>query len=46
MAISERFLQSILCGHIKALKWHLKGLQTTSKWHALLVYSGCHHGKK
>jgi len=32
-------------GHIKAPKWHLKGLLATSKWHALTVYSGCHHGK-
>jgi len=32
-------------GHIKAPKWHLKGLLATSKWHALLVYSGCQHGK-
>jgi len=34
-----------LRGHIKAPKWHLKGLLATSKWHALLVYSGCCHGK-
>jgi len=33
------------CGHIKAPKWHLKGQIATSKWHALLVYSGCRHGK-
>jgi len=24
---------------------HLKGLLATSKWHALLVYSGCRHGE-
>ena len=31
--------------HIKAPPGHLKGPLATSKWHALLVYSGCHHGK-
>jgi len=29
----------------KAQKWQLKGPLATSKWHALLAYSGCHHGK-
>ena len=33
------------CGHIKSPPGHLKGLLAISKWHALLVYSGCHHGK-
>jgi len=31
--------------HIRALPSHLKGPLATSKWHTLLVYSGCHHGK-
>jgi len=32
-------------GHTKALPGHLKGPLATSKWHALLVYSCCCHGK-
>ena len=38
------FFQST-AGHIKAPKWHLKGLLATSKWHALLVYSSCLRGR-
>jgi len=35
----------VLCGHNKVSPGHLEAPLATSKWHALLVYSGCRHGK-
>ena len=35
----------VLSGHMKMLPDHYKGLHTTSKGHAPLVDSSCHHGK-
>ena len=43
-SVKEDFFK-VPCGHIKAPPGHSKGPLATSKGHALLVYSGCHHGK-
>jgi len=46
ISVQEEFYK-VPRGHIKATPGHghLKGPLATSKWHALLVYSGCHHGR-
>jgi len=44
LEVEEGFFK-VLHGHIKAPPGHLKGPLATSKGHALLVYSGCRHGK-